>query len=115
MLLFNLRKRFFKLPSFVLIIAEDIAHVILAASLDGCRSIILINHYARRPRLQEHPARAFGPAHHRACPVVNLVHLVEEAIFLDYGIIELKLGARIIEICIMRRETLLDIILADEA
>ena len=46
--------------------------------------------------------------------MVNLVHLIEEAIFLYHGVLELELRARVIEICIMSCETLLNIVLADE-
>lgn len=46
--------------------------------------------------------------------MVNLVHLIEEAIFLHHGVLELELRARVIEICIMSCETLLNIVLADE-
>ena len=47
--------------------------------------------------------------------MVNLVHLIEEAIFLHHGVLELELRARVIEICIVSFETILNIVLADKA
>lgn len=47
--------------------------------------------------------------------MVNLVHFIEEAIFLHHGVLELELRARVIEICIVSFETILNIVLADKA